>query len=232
MKADAVAIVPAYNEAPRIARVLQVILSSPRVAQIVVVDDGSTDETGDVVKGFPVSLLQWEQNRGKGAALQAALDHVRDARRYLLLDADLVNLRHEHMETLLAPLEDPAVAMAIGVFRAGSKGHVNLAQRYFSILNGQRALSREFVSILPDLSWSRFGVEILLTRFARLAQQKVVYPELVGITHVTKEEKMGLARGFSYRLQMYRECLYSLFYHKKMIRVHPGKIPEDFLQTF
>ncbi len=231
MTADTVAIVPAYNEAPRIARVLQVILSSPRVTHIVVVDDGSTDQTGEVTKGFPVSLLQWEQNKGKGAALQAGLDHVRDARRYLFLDADLVNLRHEHMEALLAPLEDPAVAMAIGVFRAGSKGHVNLAQRYFSILNGQRALSREFVEMLPDLSWSRFGVEILLTRFARLAQQKVVYPELEGITHVTKEEKLGIARGFSYRLQMYRECLYSLFFHKKMIRVHPGKIPEDFLQT-
>ncbi len=232
MTADTVAIVPAYNEAPRIARVLQVILSSPHIEHVVVVDDGSSDQTGEAAEGFPVTLLQWKQNKGKGAALQAGLDHVRDARRYLFLDADLVNLRHEHIEALLAPLEDPAVAMAIGVFRAGSKGHVNLAQRYFSLLNGQMALSRGFVEKLPDLSWSRFGVEILLTRFAQLTQQTVVYPELQGITHVTKEEKLGIVRGFCYRLQMYRECLYSLFFHKKMIRIHPGKIPEDFLQTF
>lgn len=231
MNVKTVAIVPAYNEEPRIAAVLEVILSSPRVDETVVVDDGSEDGTGRVAGHFPVKLLQLEQNRGKGAAMQAGLDHVRGAKNYLFLDADLVNLQHEHIEELLKPMDDPATAMAIGVFRAGNKNSVNLAQHYFSILNGQRALSQEFVNILPDLRWSRFGVEILLTRYARMTQKKVAYPELQGITHVTKEEKLGFYQGFLYRLQMYRECLYSLFNHKKMIKNHPGNVPENLLQT-
>ena len=230
MNPKTVAIVPAYNEASRISTVLDVILTSPQVDQTIVVDDGSEDGTGRVAEKHPVILLQWKRNRGKGAAMQAGLDHARGAKNVLFLDADLVNLRHEHIEALLQPMDDPLTAMSIGVFRAGNKNSVNLAQHYFSILNGQRALNQEFVNMLPDLSWSRFGVEILLTRFAGMAQQQVVYPELHGITHVTKEEKLGLYRGFLHRLQMYRECLYSLFHYKKMIKNHPGNVPARFLQ--
>ncbi len=230
METKTVAIVPAYNEEYRISTVLDVIHSSAFVDETIVVDDGSEDGTGQVARRHPVTLLQWKENRGKGAAMQAGLDHAQGAKNVLFLDADLVNLCHEHIEALLKPLEDPSTAMSIGVFRAGNKNSVNLAQNYFSILNGQRALNRAFVDMLPDLRWSRFGVEILLTRFAALTQQKVVYPELHGITHVMKEEKLGYYRGFLYRLQMYRECLYAMFNYKKMIKNHPGNVPAYFLQ--
>ncbi|MGI5875508.1 MAG: glycosyltransferase family 2 protein [Dethiobacteria bacterium] len=226
-----VALVPAYNEGPRLGAVLEIILSSPLVDETIVIDDGSEDNTSHVAAQFPVKILSWKENRGKGAALQAGLDEADDAETFLFLDADLVNLGHEHLEALLTPLARVEEAsMTIGVFRAGHKKSVNLAQNYFSILNGQRALKREFVNILPDLSWSRFGVEILLTKYAKLAGKTVLYPELHGITHVTKEEKLGFGAGFAYRLQMYRECLYSLFNYKKMICRYPGKVPQNILK--
>lgn len=231
MKARNVVIVPAYNEEPRLAKVLEVILTSSLVDEAIVVDDGSEDDTWKVAEDYGVKFLRFKKNKGKGAALQAGLEAVPNADKYLFLDADLVNLKHEHIETLLNPLlENPTVAMTIGVFRAGDKARVNLAQHYFSILNGQRALSREFVDILPDLSWSRFGVEILLTKYAQMAGKTVIYPELFGITHVTKEEKLGFYRGFRYRLQMYKECLFSLFNYKQMIRKYPGKAPREILE--
>lgn len=226
-----VALVPAYNEGPRLAAVLEVITTSPRVDETIVIDDGSTDETAQVAASFPVKLLHLEKNRGKGAALQAGMEKAADAAYYLFLDADLLNLNHEHIAQLLDPLtgEQPA-AMTVGIFRQGKKTSVNLAQHYFSILNGQRALHRNFVKILPDLRWSRFGVEILLSKYAQLAGQTVHHPELQGISHVTKEEKLGFPGGFCYRLQMYKECLYSLFNHKKMIKRFPGKVPAEILQ--
>ncbi len=225
-----VALVPAYNEGPRLGRVLEIITSSPLVDETIVLDDGSGDDTADVAATFPVKVLRWGKNRGKGAALQAGLEEASDATRFLFLDADLINLQHEHIKLLLSPLDEPQPpAMTIGVFRHGQKNSVNLAQHYFSILNGQRALSREFVDILPDLNWSRFGVEILLSKYAGLAQKAIDFPELQGLTHVTKEEKLGFYRGFSYRLQMFKECLFSLAYHKKMIRRYPGKVPPEIL---
>jgi glycosyltransferase involved in cell wall biosynthesis len=226
------ALVPAYNEGPRLAAVLEVITASPRVDETIVIDDGSRDETSEVAASFPVKLVRLEENCGKGAALQAGLEKAADAAYYLFLDADLLNLRHGHIEQLLDPLTgDRPAAMTVGIFRQGKKTSVNLAQHYFSILNGQRALSRNFVEILPDLRWSRFGVEILLSKYAQLARQPVAHPELQGISHVTKEEKFGFPGGFLYRLRMYQECLYSLFYHKKMIRNFPGKVPAEILQN-
>ena len=230
-KRKTVALVPAYNEEPRLAAVLKIITTSPRVDETIVIDDGSTDETAEVAAGFPVKVLRWEKNRGKGAALQAGIEEAADATYYLFLDADLLRLNHEHIDRLLDPLEgEQPAAMTVGVFRQGNKASVNLAQQYFSILNGQRALRREYVEILPDLRWSRFGVEILLSKYAQLAGQTVHHPELLGISHVIKEEKLGFLKGFSYRLQMFKECLYSLFNHKKMIRRFPGKVPAEILR--
>jgi len=68
-----VALVPAYNEEPRIAAVLKVVTNSPLVDETIVLDDGSIDNTSGVAAGFPVKLLRWEKNRGKGTALQAGL---------------------------------------------------------------------------------------------------------------------------------------------------------------
>ena len=225
------ALVPAYNEAPRIAVVLETILSYPYIDETIVIDDGSTDGTGEVANKFPVQLLSFEENRGKGAALQLGLDNTPHTDFYVFLDADLINLMHEHINALLEPLlNHNHVFMTVGIFRSGQKNSVNLAQHYFSILNGQRAMKKKFASILPDLSWSKFGVEILLSKYAELSGHEVHYPELYGITHVTKEEKLGFLKGFRYRLQMFQECLFSLFNYKKMILKYPGNTPSHVLE--
>ena len=129
----------------------------------------------------------------------------------MFLDADLIGLTHSHMDELLRPLELSAeTGMAVGRLERGGKLGVDLAQRYFAILNGQRCLRGSFVESLPDLSWSKFGVEVFLSKLAEYRNIPVATPSLNGVTHHTKESKLGLARGFAYRLQMYSECVYAL----------------------
>lgn len=89
-------ILPAYNEARTIGRVLDALLSldlsglpEPVAMEIIVVDDASTDGTADVVRSRPgVVLLRHERNRGKGAAIRTGL---REATGDVVLvqDADL-----------------------------------------------------------------------------------------------------------------------------------------------
>lgn len=212
-------LIPAYNEESRISAVLDVVCSyNNKSKKVIVIDDGSKDETYGVAKEYPIEVLRHENNLGKGAALQTGIDYVKNSPLWVFLDADLINLRHSHIDTLIEPIEkNPEIGMTVGMFSNGGKVNVDLAQKYFGILNGQRGLAGFFIDILPSLSWSRFGVEIFLSKFAKYKNIPVKQPILENITHHTKEEKFGFFEGFIYRLQMYKECLYSLFNWKKYL---------------
>lgn len=212
-----VTIVPAYNEGPRIADVLDVLTHIDYLNQIYVVDDGSIDDTSKTAEKFDVNIIKHNQNYGKGAAIQSVLD-ITVCDYYLFIDADLIGLNKSHIDTLIEPLiKSDDVAMSVGTFKAGSKISVNLAQKYFSILNGQRCLRGSFAKQLPNLSWTRFGVEVFMSKYAAEKHYKVCYPTLYNLTHYRKEEKLGFKRGFLYRLQMYKEVMYAYMTYRKHI---------------
>lgn len=214
-------VVPAYNEGPRLGRVLGVLTRLTWLHKVVVVNDGSTDDTGKVARRYPVLLLEHARNLGKGAALQTGLSQLRDAEMVLFLDADLVGLTEKHVHALLEPLlANRQVGMVVGTFRRG-RWHVDIQQKYFSVLNGQRALARSFLDRLPDLSWSRYGVEVLLNSFAAYQAVPMAEVFLDGLTHVLKEEKFGLAKGFRLRLQMYYEVLQATWACRRMFAEAP-----------
>lgn len=80
--------IPAYNEENAVG---STVLGVQRyVDDVVVVDDGSTDRTPEIVSQADVTLLQHDRNRGKGAAVRTLFDHARDrdCDALVLLDAD------------------------------------------------------------------------------------------------------------------------------------------------
>lgn len=85
-------IVPAYNEQSTVEELLGQVLASPLHPEIVVVDDGSSDRTPEILKrcrGHPrVRVVTHEQNRGKGAAVRTGIDHV-SGDIVIVQDADL-----------------------------------------------------------------------------------------------------------------------------------------------
>ncbi len=69
------AVVPCFNAAPWIRQCLESILDqSHPVEEIIVVDDGSTDSSADIVAEYPVTLIRLDENRGASAARNAGLD--------------------------------------------------------------------------------------------------------------------------------------------------------------
>jgi glycosyltransferase involved in cell wall biosynthesis len=81
------AIIPAYNEG---ARVAPVVKDAARFLPVLVVDDGSTDDTAEQAKAAGAELLRQSPNQGKGAALRAAFRHalVEGYEAVVTLDAD------------------------------------------------------------------------------------------------------------------------------------------------
>src|SRR6201982_2292474 len=112
---DAVAVViPARNEADRIRQTVMAAARLPGVGLVVVVDDGSRDETDTVARGAGAVVLRHARNRGKAAAMQSGANAVglvdqrerRERPRHLLfLDADLAESAAQ-----AGPLIDPVRA--------------------------------------------------------------------------------------------------------------------------
>jgi len=208
------AIIPAYNEEQRIASVLTVVEQASIVDEIIVVNDGSTDRTTEVVEGFKdVILINKKENGGKGAALAAGVV-AGDGDILVFIDADLIGLTPKHINSLIGPLlDDDELMMSVGKF-AGGRLRTDLPQSLVPFISGQRALRRSFLEGL-DLSKTKFGAEIALTRYAKERGAKVEEVIINDVTHVMKEEKLGVMKGGWARLSMYSDMLRNLFFNQR-----------------
>jgi glycosyltransferase involved in cell wall biosynthesis len=198
-------IIPAYNEAENIESVLDVVTGMTDFQQIIVVDDGSVDETYAKIKKYPVEIIRFDLNRGKGAAIWAGVQSARSPF-LMLLDADLVGLTASHLRNLIRPVVEDGAAMALGVFGTG-RFATDWAQRVAPHLSGQRVLRREVIESLPLIEHTRYGVEVALTRHVRKQGGSIVEVPLFDLTHRMKEEKLGVVPGFAARLRMYWDIL-------------------------
>ena len=175
---DLAVVIPARNEADRIAATVAAASKLAGADIVVVVDDGSTDSTAAIAASAGAQVIRHARNRGKAAALETGAEAVRlieagrlveagqDAsgpRHLLLLDADLADSAAD-----AGPLVDPVRAgtadMTIAVFttrvRNGGFGIVTTTAgagiehatgwRPAQPLNGQRCLTRAaFTAALP-----------------------------------------------------------------------------------
>jgi glycosyltransferase involved in cell wall biosynthesis len=82
-----IALIPAYQEGPRVA---QVVEGTRQHLPVVVIDDGSTDETAAQAEAAGATVLRQVANAGKGAALRAGFRHALEAgaEAVVTLDAD------------------------------------------------------------------------------------------------------------------------------------------------
>ncbi|MDD4752839.1 MAG: glycosyltransferase [Desulfitobacteriaceae bacterium] len=197
------AVIPAYNEEHTIADIVTVLTMVPEIKEIIVVSDGSCDNTPDEARRAGARVFELAQNMGKGGAMMIGANVARyDI--ILFLDADLVGLTTNHVRSLIYPIIFNEAEMTIGIFEGG-RFATDLAQMVAPYLSGQRALRRELLTEMNNLEASRFGVEVALTWYAEKHHVRVKEIELSGMTHVMKEEKLGLARGLAARMKMYWE---------------------------
>lgn len=203
-----IAIIPAYNEEKTIATVVAAAQASRYIDMVVVVNDGSIDQTSQMAQAAGATVVEMGSNRGKGAALQMGLQCT-DSEVIVFLDADLIGLTSEHINTLLLPVLRGEVDMTLGVFGKG-RAATSLAQKITPFLSGQRAIKRIVLQQLPSLDELGYGVEVALTRYVKsqgIPYQEVILPE---VSQVMKEEKFGLLDGFTRRLRMYWDIVRTL----------------------
>jgi glycosyltransferase involved in cell wall biosynthesis len=135
-------IIPAYNESQTISQVITDLL--PYAYRVVVVDDGSSDETARLSLGFPVVLLRHSANLGQGAALQTGIAYALrypETRYIVTFDADGQHCV-EDIPGLLEPLLSGAYEVVLGSrFIKGGQA-VNIGRRKHLILSLALAFTR------------------------------------------------------------------------------------------
>lgn len=197
-------IIPAFNEAERIADVLRAVKGASHIHEIIVVNDGSEDNTSAEARKVPgVKVIDMVKNVGKGGAMAAGVAST-TAQIVAFVDADLVGLRAEHVDQIIRPLMRDECDMCFGVFRGG-KIRSNAAMAVTPWLSGQRAMKRELFEAIPYIGELRFGVEVAITNMARKKKARVKRVVLRGVSNCFKEEKLGLVKGLQARSKMYRE---------------------------
>ena len=188
-------VVPVFNEADTVERALERLASVPFDKEVVVVDDGSEDGTGAILerlreRGRIDRLLIQDANRGKGAALRTAFEHVTGGV-VVIQDADL-EYDPADIPRLLAPMEEGRAVAVYGTrdlrIRRGLRLRHSLANRFITLVTNvfanlrlsdvetcYKAIRTDLLRTL-DLVSNRFTIEPEIT--IRLAQAGVEIHEV------------------------------------------------------
>ena len=154
-----VALVPGYDEAPRIAAV---VAAAREHLAVLVVDDGSTDDTADRAREAGAVVIEQRPNQGKGAALRAGFRRALDegAEAIVTLDADGQHDPAEIPSFLAAWAADPRPDLVVGrrSFRA-----MPPIRRLSNVLGG-RAFSWAVGRDIPD---NQSGYRLVSRRLAQ-----------------------------------------------------------------
>jgi len=172
-------VIPAYNEEKTIEKIVSLLTQIFFIDEIIVVNDGSTDRTADILKEFyefpNIKVINH-------AGIKNSTGEI-----LVFLDADLINLNKFHILKLINPLIYNEADMVLG-YPPKEKGFVNKINPFRS-LTGERALyRRDIVPVLELIKDSGYGVETIIND--RFKVKRVKRINLDGLIHPIKTQKV------------------------------------------
>ena len=212
-------VIPAYNEGKTIDRIIKRVQESPIRKELIIVNDGSTDNTRHVLEAYRgqenIRIFNLEQNQGKGAALQKGFLEAR-GNAVIVQDADLEYDPEEYLK-LLQPIIEGEADVVYGSRLSGKKQRVlyfwhyvgnkflTLLSNVFTNLNltdmetGYKVFKREVIQVIaPTLQEKRFGIEPEITaKISKLPDIRIYEMPIsyAGRTY-KKGKKIGWKDGF------------------------------------
>ncbi|GHH32046.1 bifunctional polysaccharide deacetylase/glycosyltransferase family 2 protein [Streptomyces candidus] len=146
-------LVPAYNERECIANTVRSLMSSDHPIEVIVIDDGSTDGTADIVEQMRIPNVRVvrQQNSGKPAALNNGIRHARyDI--IVMMDGDTV-FEPSTVRELVQPFGDPRVGAVAGNAKVGNRDSLIGAWQHIEYVMGFNLDRRlyDMLGIMPTI---------------------------------------------------------------------------------
>jgi glycosyltransferase involved in cell wall biosynthesis len=224
-------VVCAYNEEDRIRNILDAVDAHPALSEVIVVNDGSTDETEALLRTYPnIRVISYTPNRGKTYALSRGIAAA--AHDYLmLLDADLAGVTAADIEALAAPVVNGEADVSISL-RQNSLGIYR--RMGLDFVSGERVLPTALLAdaIVAMQALPRWGGEAFMNELIIRAGYGVAVVKWPAVFNVRKYSKLGLWRGFLSEIAMMRDALSVLtplgvirqnFGLLRLIKSHPAR---------
>lgn len=201
-------LIPAFNEAPRIAAVLDAVIGHPLLTEVIVIDDGSTDCTGEVARAKGARVLNTQGNAGKTHALVRGLQEVTTSHA-VLIDADLRGLTASAVTALIDPIAGGAAEASISL-----RGNAPRTWRLIGLdyISGERVIActvlrgkEEQLAALP-----RFGFEVFLNDQLIQLRATIAVVDWPAVSSPAKAAKRGLLKGAMADVAMMTDIFYTI----------------------
>ncbi|HZK44530.1 MAG TPA: glycosyltransferase family 2 protein [Syntrophomonadaceae bacterium] len=215
-------VIPAFNEGTRIVKTLQAVQEIAGINKIIVVNDGSTDNTAEIVKELNIDIINLKTNVGKGGAMNASLSYI-DTDIVVFLDADLGSSANEAIK-IIKPVAEGEADLCIAAFPpAQRKGGFGLvkgtaakaikragAMEVNAPLSGQRAMTKEVLMAVTPFSQA-YGVELSMTITALRKGFRVIEVP----TNMQHNETGRNLSGFIHRGKQFLDVLKVIIHEKR-----------------